>query len=128
MKKYLSLVLVMLCILSLCACTEKQDAPAQTVTPAPVAETSPAVAETSEVQAATPIPDVSDVSLLEKAQKLEGESVDDLIAAVGEPLSREEYAPSCLGDGEDGIWHYSGFDVYTYRENGKESVYAVLPS
>ncbi len=30
-----------------------------------------------------------------------------------------------MGEGEDGIWSYSGFTVYTYRENGVETVEAV---
>ena len=30
-----------------------------------------------------------------------------------------------IGEGEDGVWTYSGFTVYTYRENGVETVEAV---
>ena len=33
-----------------------------------------------------------------------------------------DYAPSCLGEGEDGNLYYDGFVVYTYRENGTETV------
>ena len=30
---------------------------------------------------------------------------------------------SCIGDGEDGIWYYDGFTVYTYRgTDGSERV------
>ena len=54
-----------------------------------------------------------------------GQSVSSLIAAIGSPLS-QSYAPSCLGPGEDGELIYDGFTVYTYRENGVETVQDVL--
>ena len=41
--------------------------------------------------------------------------------AIGSPSSTD-YSSSCLGDGEDGEWRYNGFTVYTYRENGAETV------
>lgn len=47
--------------------------------------------------------------------------VSELYAAVGQPNS-SDYAPSCIGDGEDGNLYYDGFTVYTYREGGSESV------
>ena len=125
MKKSLSLILALLCLL-LCACTEKPAAqPTLEPTAAPVAEnTVEPVAETAApVVSAAPVPEKS---LFDTAKALEGESVEELIAAVGEPVSREDYAPSCLGDGEDGLWHYADFDVYTYREGESESVYAVM--
>ena len=31
-----------------------------------------------------------------------------------------------MGAGEDGIWNYGSFTVYTYRENGVETVEAVM--
>ena len=54
-----------------------------------------------------------------------GQSASSLIAALGSPIS-SSYAPSCLGPGEDGELTYSGFTVYTYRENGVETVEDVL--
>lgn len=50
-----------------------------------------------------------------------GRPVSELIALIGEPDDRD-YAPSCMGDGEDGNLYYSGFTVYTYRENEEETV------
>ena len=50
-----------------------------------------------------------------------GSDVSALYAAIGRPAS-SDYAPSCLGDGEDGNLYYDGFTVYTYRENGSETV------
>ena len=42
-------------------------------------------------------------------------------AAIGEPVS-SDYAPSCLGEGEDGNLYYDGFTVYTYRDDTGETV------
>ena len=67
-----------------------------------------APAEASEAPAA-------EDSLLETARSFEGASLDELIAAIGEPES-SDYAPSCLGEGEDGNLYYDGFTVYTYRD------------
>ena len=53
------------------------------------------------------------------------QSVSSMIAALGSPIS-SSYAPSCLGPGEDGELVYDGFTVYTYRENGVETVEDVL--
>ena len=59
--------------------------------------------------------------LLELARSFEGEPVEDLIEAGGEPES-SDYAPSCLGEGEDGNLYYDGFTVYTYRDDSGEVV------
>ena len=126
MKKYLSLLLCLVCLLSLCACGGKEEQPRSTPAPtaAPAVETAPAPVV---VETEAPAPAVApEKSAFELAKALEGESVDALLETVGEPVSREDYAPSCLGDGEDGLWHYADFDVYTYREGDSESVYAVM--
>lgn len=60
-------------------------------------------------------------SLLETAKSFEGASVDALIQAIGQPIS-SDYAPSCLGEGEDGNLYYDGFTVYTYRDATGEVV------
>jgi len=59
------------------------------------------------------------------AQAYIGKSVSSLIAAIGSPKG-SDYAPSCLGDGEDGELFYDGFTVYTYRANGTETVQDVV--
>ncbi len=53
-----------------------------------------------------------------------GSSASAMESALGSPSSKT-YSPSCMGEGEDGIWTYDGFTVYTYRENGSETVEAV---
>ena len=131
MKRTISLIFALICVLSLCACTQKQEPSQPTAAPAAVPSAAPAVESTaapeigetpeSPVGAAEP-----QTSLFDTAKALEGENVEELLSAVGEPVSREDYTPSCLGDGEDGLWHYADFDVYTYREGENESVYAVM--
>ena len=55
------------------------------------------------------------------AQAFIGKSASSMIAAIGAPTSKS-YASSCMGDGEDGELHYSGFTVYTYKEGSSETV------
>lgn len=131
MKKFFALLLALVCLLSLCACgkDEAKLVPVTEQTPAsaPVETPTQQSTETPEAPVEEPVNEPAPtVSLFDTAKALEGESVEDLLSAIGEPVSKEDYAPSCLGDGEDGLWHYEGFDVYTYRENGNESVYAVM--
>lgn len=121
MKNILSLALAMILALGLAACgesgTEPSAAPSDpaavdTTTPDPAAEST----ETAEPAEETV------GSLLEVAKGYEGANVDELIAAIGDPNS-SDYAPSCLGEGEDGNLYYDGFTVYTYRDtSGAETV------
>ena len=121
MKNILSLALAMILALGLAACgesgTEPSAAPSEpaavdTTTPDPAAEGT----ETAEPAEET------GGSLLEIAKGYEGANVDELIAAIGDPNS-SDYAPSCLGEGEDGNLYYDGFTVYTYRDtSGAETV------
>lgn len=78
---------------------------------------------------ASPTPSTSEPTdpeaLKELAMTFIDKSVEELIAAIGEPTG-SDYAPSCLGDGEDGELFYDGFSVYTYREGDTETVQDVL--
>ena len=89
-------------------------------TPEPTAE--PAPEPTPEP---TPAPtEAPAMSAEEKKAIAEGyidRDVEELYAAIGEP-EYSDYAPSCLGEGDDGNLYYDGFIVYTYRENGTETV------
>ena len=58
---------------------------------------------------------------LQVAMGYVGRSAADLIAVIGEPGDKD-YAPSCMGPGEDGNLYYDGFIVYTYLENGEETI------
>lgn len=62
----------------------------------------------------------------ETAVSMTGGDVQQLLDAIGAP-NDSMYAPSCLGDGEDGELYYDGFTVYTYRDvDGTETVYDVM--
>lgn len=125
MKKLTCLLLALTLLLGLAACGEEpaevtEEPAAGSVEPveesAPPAEESVVPAEESEA------PAEEEPSPLEAAKEFEGAPLEDLIAAVGEPLS-SDYAPSCLGEGEDGNLYYDGFTVYTYRDvDGSETV------
>lgn len=125
MKKLTCLLLALTLLFGLAACGEEpaevtEEPAAGSVEPveesAPPAEESVAPAEESEA------PAEEEPSPLEAAKEFEGAPLEDLIAAIGEPLS-SDYAPSCLGEGEDGNLYYDGFTVYTYRDvDGSETV------
>ena len=53
-----------------------------------------------------------------------GSDINTFIGIFGGPLS-SSYASSCMGEGEDGILSYNGFTVYTYRENGVETIQSI---
>ena len=54
-----------------------------------------------------------------------GRSMDELIAAIGEPQEEAGRMPSCNGPGEDAAYNYPGFVVTTYEENGSRTVMSV---
>ena len=119
MKKALIMLLCAALALSLAACGE----PAADPTPAATepAATEPAATEPAATEPAAEASEPAE-SLLETAKTFEGAPLADLIAAIGEPES-SDYAPSCLGEGEDGNLYYDGFTVYTYRDtDGEETV------
>ena len=131
MKKASLILTVCLLALLLGACGAQQTAapaptqtptaaptPAPTEAPAPAATAEPAPTEVP----ATPEPTAEPVNeKLLAAQALIGKTTVELFQAVGEP-EESDYAPSCLGPGEDGNLYYEGFTVYTYRENGVEKI------
>ena len=120
MKKAIILLLCAALTLGLAACgeaaVEDSAAPSADVSaePAPVESVAPGESAPEET------PD-GEAGLLDTAKEYEGKPVEDLIAAIGEPVS-SDYAPSCLGEGEDGNLYYDGFTVYTYRDYTGETV------
>ena len=125
MKKLLILIFCALLAL-LWACSAPASSPTAAPTAAPAPEVTSAPAETPAPTAAptaepTPEPTRSPEELKAIAEGYIDEPVEELFKAIGKPQS-SDYAPSCLGDGEDGNLYYDGFTVYTYRENGEETV------
>lgn len=150
MKKS-SCISLTLALLLLTACTAKEAAPAPVSAPEISAaettvsgEDTPSAAEPEpeskaepksiSESVAEPIPEPEPESTpepapmpepsgdrLEKALACVDQDISVLYAAIGEPeSSRYEY--SCSGPGEDGVLFYDGFLVFTYKENGVETV------
>ena len=131
MKKAFSILLCLLLLLSLCACggKEEPEAPVDTPAAAPTedpskAEDQPADAPADKPAAEDEAPEEPTPDPVESVKGLIDQPIEDLYAQIGEPES-SDYAPSCMGDGEDGMLFYDGFIVYTYREGDTETVYDV---
>lgn len=124
MKKITCLLLALALLLCLAACGGEPAADAGepvAESEEPVAESEEPVAESEEPVEESEAP-AEEATPLETAKEFEGADLEDLIAAIGEPQS-SDYAPSCLGEGEDGNLYYDGFTVYTYRDvDGTEVV------
>jgi len=117
-----SLVMAVLMYLSLCACGSSEapaEQPAAAETAAPVEE-APVVDTPAEDPAEDPANELKEI-----AASYVGREVAELFDAIGTPVE-SSYAPSCLGDGEDGEHHYDGFIVYTYKEGESEIIQVVL--
>ena len=98
------------------ASTSKPAASAQESKPA---QSKPAASDPAETKPAEPAKPTA-----AQASGYVGSSASALESALGAPTSKS-YSPSCMGEGEDGIWTYDGFTVYTYKEGGSETVEAV---
>ena len=139
MKKSIVIWILALCLALLCACGETAepaaDAPApeaKNVTEEKRPEEAPAVqpeaaapeaAEAEEKTEDVPAqePEETDPTALETALTFVDQDAAALTQAIGEPLETQ-YEASCSGPGDDGVWTYDGFTVYTYRENGVETI------
>ncbi len=121
-KKTAALLLILALALSLCACggsggDGKSEAPAN------MESSLPGTAKTGEPEAQAGQTDPLE-EIKAKVLALKDHPVSELYEAIGQP-QKSDYAPSCLGPGEDGMLYYDGFTVYTYREGDKEVVYDV---
>ena len=141
MKKLAWILAACLLIGALSACgaaetkTEKPADPAPSAAPTAAAETAkppeatpapetPTPSETPADAAPTTEPPETEAPVnekLETAKTFIDKTTTELFAAIGMP-PESDYAPSCLGPGEDGNLYYEGFTVYTYRENGVETI------
>ena len=118
MKKLMTAILACALLLSLCACDKAQQETPNATTAATTAAT-----------VATTTPDPTEATqqaqnLIDLAKSCIDKPVSELYALIGQPDS-SDYAPSCMGDGEDGNLYYDGFIVYTYKEGDTETVHYV---
>lgn len=97
-----------------------ETAPQEPAAPETPAEPEPAAEPTVETEPETPAEPEAPAGL-ELALSLTGQDTAGLLEQLGEPLS-QSYEESCSGPGDDGIWQYEGFIVFTYREDGAETV------
>lgn len=121
MKRNLILsVLCLICALLLIGCGN--------ASPAEVPATS-LPAETAIPSAALPdanLEPVAEPTPFEIAQGFIDHPLEELIAAIGEPLS-SVYGPSCLiPGGQDGQLQYDGFWIYSVKDGEMETVKDVL--
>lgn len=139
-KKITSILLVCLLLAAaavLTACGEKPESaqtsvqeaapaaaeqPAQEPTPAPETQT-PAEAEPeAPTRAELELPEETKApGVLETALSFVDQDAQLLLDALGEP-QQKLYEASCSGPGDDGIWVYEDVTVFTYLENGVETV------
>ncbi len=131
MKKTAVFLLCAALLFSLAACggSEKEPAPTPTDSPAPAPAVTdepqtPVPSQEPAVTQAPAEPDNDVSEIIARVRDMEGEPVEDLLAWLGEPISRD-YSSSCLVQGgQDGQWEYEGFTVYTLvQPDGTETVY-----
>ena len=138
MKKKLTRILLVCLLLAaaavLTACGEQPE-PAQETAPAAaeqLAPEAPASAEPEEpaepeieaapAQTEPEQPEETvEPGVLETALSFVDQDAALLLEALGEPQEKL-YEASCSGPGDDGIWVYDGVTVFTYLENGGETV------
>ena len=93
----------------------------QAMTEAPAQEPEEAAEQADDAPAQEPEEAPTEPSALETALTFVDQDAAALVLAIGEPLETQ-YEASCSGPGDDGVWTYDGFTVYTYRENGVETI------
>lgn len=141
MKKKLTRILLVCLLLAaaavLTACGETPESAPETA-PAAAEQAAPEAASAPETQTpaeseepAEPEPEEAPVQAepeaaeepgaLETALSFVDQDAQLLLDALGEP-QQKLYEASCSGPGDDGIWIYDGLTVFTYLENGVETV------
>jgi hypothetical protein len=120
-------------ILTACA-SQPADAPvASKDTPAISTDTATAGNDTSAASADTPAASKETTGTTETTgftfeyggKKIYmNEDINDVFSDIGEPRKTFE-APSCAFDGIDKIFSYSGFDLHTYPEGGKDLIHTI---
>ncbi len=122
LHRYAALCLAALAVLSLAGCGSGEnviDRPAQT--PAPGLSDGSVTSRTARAEAAE-----SGYAFIHNGVRVDVDAeAAAIVEALGEPVSYYE-APSCVFEGIDRMYTYSGFELDTYPTNGKDYVSAVI--
>ena len=134
MKKKLTRILLVCLLLAaaavLSACGEKPEAAQETAPTAAEPAEQPEQTEQEPEPVQTQQPEPAEAELpeetkapgaLETALSFVDQDAQLLLDALGEP-QQKLYEASCSGPGDDGIWVYEDVTVFTYLENGIETV------
>ncbi len=116
MKKILAILLCFVVLLSFCACGGKEEPQVPADTQNGTVNSGGDIEQTESSDVPESTKNAADI-----ARSFIDKPVSELYAQIGEPET-SDYAPSCMGDGEDGMLYYDGFIVYTYREGDVETV------
>ena len=95
--------------------------PEPVVEPEPAVEPEPTGDQTSASTGSQPPTEGPAAATLEDVQALVGQDVANLYAIAGQPQD-SHYEYSCSGPGDDGILYYQDFIVFTYVEDGVETI------
>lgn len=118
MKKFLSIALVLLMIFSLVGCSGSGDV-SSNETPS-----APSSSDTSSAGSEAEKTDSGKITLGSAELKVGMVITEDIINRVGTPDDVMS-APSCFFDGEDTIYVYEDFSLYTYRDGDKDYLYII---
>ena len=89
--------------------------------PEPAVEPEPTDDQTSASTGSQPPTEGPAAATLEDVQALVGQDVANLYAIAGQPQD-SHYEYSCSGPGDDGILYYQDYIVFTYVEDGVETI------
>lgn len=95
--------------------------PEPVVEPEPAVEPEPTDDQTSASTGSQPPTEGPAAATLEDVQALVGQDVANLYAIAGQPQD-SHYEYSCSGPGDDGILYYQDYIVFTYVEDGVETI------
>ena len=95
--------------------------PEPSTEPEPAAEPEPTGDQTSASTGSQPPTEGPAAATLEDVQALVGQDVANLYAIAGQPQD-SHYEYSCSGPGDDGILYYQDYIVFTYVEDGVETI------
>lgn len=95
--------------------------PEPSTEPEPAAEPEPTDDQTSASTGSQPPTEGPAAATLEDVQALVGQDVANLYAIAGQPQD-SHYEYSCSGPGDDGILYYQDYIVFTYVEDGVETI------